>query len=433
MVKRYLCLWATILLIFSVLAVAACQPIVPNNPVQPIDPDSTVLSKLTATNGKVTNADGKEVFLRGTNVGGLFVTEHWMTGFVYGGSPSNDYRSLTQTFIKRFGEEQTKALWAEYRSDWWQEVDLKICADMGFNVLRLPFTYMNVDFAAVTDYENAGKQYDFSDLDNFVNTAAKYGMYTILDLHGAYGSQNGQDHSGQIIDNVADVDFYSNEQMMSLTIKLWGALAEHFKGNTNVAGYDILNEPGEKAGVTSERHWNFYNRVYKAIRAKGDEHIVIFESCWDAANLPRVEQYGWMNCMYSFHHYAGDKLPYTDYCNSWNYKLSSVASKNFGVPLFMGEFTNYKFYDNWRYTLNLLNKSDWHWTTWTYKVWNNSAWGVVNVRGSNNDKVRADTDSYEDIIKKFGYLRTEFCQKYTFSNGITLENLLTEFAKTSED
>lgn len=433
MVKRYLCLWVAILLIFSMIAVAACKPIAPNDPVQPIDPDSTVLSKLTATNGKVTNTDGKEVLLRGTNVGGLFVTEHWMTGFVYGGSPSNDYRSLTQTFIKRFGEEQTKALWAEYRSDWWQEVDLKICADMGFNVLRLPFTYMNVDFAAVTDYENAGKQYDFSDLDNFVNTAAKYGMYTILDLHGAYGSQNGQDHSGQIIDNVSDVDFYSNEQMMSLTIKLWGALAEHFKGNTNVAGYDILNEPGEKAGVTSERHWNFYDRVYNAIRAKGDEHIVIFESCWDAANLPRVEQYGWTNCMYSFHHYAGDKLSYTDYCNSWNYKLSSVASKNFGVPLFMGEFTNYKFYDNWRYTLNLLNKSDWHWTTWTYKVWNNSAWGVVNVSGSNNDKVRADTDSYEDIIKKFGYLRTEFCQKYTFSNGITLENLLTEFAKTSED
>ena len=433
MVKRYLCLWVAILLIFSMIAVAACKPIVPNDPVQPIDPDSTVLSKLTATNGKVTNADGNEVLLRGTNVGGLFVTEHWMTGFVYGGSPSNDYRSLTQTFIKRFGEEKTKALWAEYRADWWQEVDLKICADMGFNVLRLPFTYMNVDFAAVTDYENAGKQYDFSDLDNFVNTAAKYGMYTILDLHGAYGSQNGQDHSGQIIDNVSDVDFYSNEQMMSLTIKLWGALAAHFKGNTNVAGYDILNEPGEKAGVTSERHWNFYNRVYKAIREEGDEHIVIFESCWDAANLPRVEQYGWTNCMYCFHHYAGDKLSYTDYCNSWNYKLSSVASKNFGVPLFMGEFTNYKFYDNWRYTLNLLNKSDWHWTTWTYKVWGNSAWGVVNVRGSGDDKVRADTDSYEDIIKKFGYLRTEFCQKYIFSNGITLENLLTEFAKTSED
>ena len=433
MVKRYLCLWVAILLIFSMIAVAACKPIAPNDPVQPIDPDSTVLSRLTATNGKVTNADGKEVLLRGTNVGGLFVTEHWMTGFVYGGSPSNDYRSLTQTFIKRFGEEQTKALWAEYRSDWWQEVDLKICADMGFNVLRLPFTYMNVDFAAVTDYEKAGKQYDFSDLDNFVNTAAKYGMYTILDLHGAYGSQNGQDHSGQIIDNVSDVDFYSNEQMMSLTIKLWGALAAHFKGNTNVAGYDILNEPGEKAGVTTERHWNFYNRVYKAIREEGDEHIVIFESCWDAANLPRVELYGWTNCMYSFHHYAGDKLSYTDYCNSWNYKLSSVASKNFGVPLFMGEFTNYKFYDNWRYTLNLLNKSDWHWTTWTYKVWGNSAWGVVNVRGSGDDKVRADTDSYEDIIKKFGYLRTEFCQKYTFSNGITLENLLIEFAKTSED
>ena len=61
MVKRYLCLWVAILLIFSMLAVAACKPIAPNDPVQPIDPDTTVLSKLTVTNVKVTNAEGKEV------------------------------------------------------------------------------------------------------------------------------------------------------------------------------------------------------------------------------------------------------------------------------------------------------------------------------------------------------------------------------------
>ena len=165
---------------------------------EPKPPAKTLLPKLTVDGTKVVDPDGEEVFLRGINAGGLFVTEHWMTGFKYGSTPSNDYRSLTQTFIERFGEEQTKELWAEYRADWWSDTDFEICENMGINVIRLPFSYMNVDFAAVTDYSEAGKNYDFSDIDDFVERAARHGIYTILDLHGAYGSQNGQDHSGQI-------------------------------------------------------------------------------------------------------------------------------------------------------------------------------------------------------------------------------------------
>lgn len=387
------------------------------------------LPELHAEGDKIFSAGGEEVILRGVNAGGLFVTEHWMTGFVYGSTPSNDYRSLTQTFIKRFGEEKTKRLWQTYRENWWTEEDFQICADMGINVIRLPFTYMNVDFAAITDMDEAGKNYDFSAIEQFVNTAAEYGIYTILDLHGAYGSQNGQDHSGQIIENVGDVKFYSDETLKNLTVKLWKELSLHFKDNGSVAGYDILNEPGEKAVVTDKRHWDFYDEVYKAIRANGDNHIVIFESCWDGKNLPKPSDYGWENCVYSFHHYAGDKLNYPAYCASWNKKIEEVEAMQFGVPLQMGEFTNYTAIENWKFSLNLLNTSGWHWTTWTYKVWGKMPWGVINIRGTADEKVNAADDEYEDILLKFQRLNTSEGERYTFADGTTLESLLSEYAR----
>ncbi|MBP5242139.1 MAG: cellulase family glycosylhydrolase, partial [Clostridia bacterium] len=147
------------------------------------------------------NARGEEVTLRGVNAGGLGVVELWMNGFQYGGGDDGiycqDHYTLTQEFLSRFGEEKTKELWLAYQQNWWSDDDFKNCADMGMNVIRLPFTYMNVDFDAVTNFENAGKNYDFTMLDDFIDGAASHGLYVILDLHGAYGSQNGKDHSGQ--------------------------------------------------------------------------------------------------------------------------------------------------------------------------------------------------------------------------------------------
>ena len=386
------------------------------------------LPMVTTDGEKLVDEQGNEVIMRGINAGGLFVTEHWMTGFNKS-NPKNDYLSLSRTFISRFGEEDTKRLWEEYRSNWWTEEDFENCAEMGINVIRLPFTYMNVDFAAITDLENAGQSYDFSALDEFVEAAAEHGIYTILDLHGAYGSQNGQDHSGQIFDTAEEVTFYENEQLISLTVKLWGALAEHFRTNSNVIGYDILNEPGEKAGLTEKRHWDCFDRIYDAIRATGDRHIVIFESCWDGANLPQPSEYGWETCIYSFHHYSGDNISYEQFCESWDSKIAEIESWDFGVPLYMGEFTAYgKEARWWDYALSLLNEHGWHWTSWTYKVWGSMAWGVVNVPNDGAYKVNPDDDGYEDILAKFEHLDTSGCVRYTFSDGRTLFEIIDTYS-----
>lgn len=387
---------------------------------------------LTTDGKEVKNNDGETIYLRGVNAGGLFVTEHWMTGFEGGKTAKDDYKSLTKKFIERFGKDKTKQLWAEYRANWWTDQDFRNCADMGMNVIRLPFTYMNVDFDAIESYDNAGKNYDFSDLDDFVSKAWECGMYTILDLHGAYGSQNGQDHSGESFGNASEVDFYSNEQMKTLTVKLWTALSEHYKDNPAVAGYDILNEPSEKGGWIDDNqgangyiHWNMFDRLYQAIRSTGDEHIVIFESCWGEYNLPAPSRYNWENCMYSFHHYnnmGGDSTE--AFMNNWQSKLSDIENRfnewKYNIPVQMGEFTAYNSAEKWEKTLQLLNDRNWHYTSWTYKVWsNNSGWGIYNVNGS---KVDAANDGYDAIINKFKGIRTESGKAYS-NNGKTLKGI----------
>lgn len=431
--KKLSALFAAVVAVISLSALGACTDGKRPEPKPQPEPDTATLSALAAVGNRVVNEKNDAIYLRGVNAGGLFVTEHWMTGFVYGSTPSNDYRSLTQTFIARFGEQKTQELWAEYRNNWWMDADFKLCADMGVNCIRLPFTYMNVDFPAVrdNDYADAGKTYDFTALDAFVEKAAEHGIYTILDLHGAYGSHNGQDHSGQIFESASDVTFYSDERMIDLTVKLWSALSEHYKNEPAVAGYDILNEPGEKAGLTSERHFKVYDRIYKAIRATGDKHIVIFESCWDAKDLPMPDEYGWSNCMYSFHHYAESTFDAAAHGTDWNDKMRLADVRFKDVPLYMGEFTNYTSTEKWEYVLDLLNRSNWHWTSWTYKVWGNMPWGIVNIRGNNASKVNASADGYDDIIGKFKLLRSdsEVAKKYTFGeHGGSLEQLFKAYA-----
>ncbi len=384
----------------------------------------------------VVTDDGREVMLRGVNAGGLFVIEQWMNGFRESG-PANgidivarDHRTTTEVFLERFGEEKTKELWDAYRENWWSEADFENCAAMGMNVIRLPFTYMTVDFAAVESYDLAGEQFDFTALDAFVDAAAAHGMYTILDLHGAYGSQNGQDHSGETIDDVSDVDYYSNERMIGLTAKLWRAVAEHYKDDPAVAGYDILNEPGEKALSTEERHFKVFDVLYDAIREVDPDHIVIFESCWEGENLPQPSEYGWENCMYSFHHYTNmaNGGQYTQHGVSFNDKIANVSRQHFGVPLFMGEFNCYNDEEQWEYTLGLLNRLGWHWTSWTYKInntWGNSAWGIVSVPAE--DKVNAHTDGYDMILRKFSALKTDAGIRRTMLQTRTLESIMKEF------
>lgn len=376
---------------------------------------------------KIVNKRGEEIKLRGVNAGGYLVTESWMC------APRmkegrTDHLTLTNKLVERFGEAKTLRIWRYYRDNFWGEHDFANCKNMGMNVIRLPFSYMSLDPA----YHNVPKidaqEFNFTVLDNFIDGAARNGLYVVLDMHGAYGSQNGQDHSGQIFSNAEDVDFFSNVEKQNKTIHMWEEIAKHYKGVNSIAGYDLLNEPGEKAGSTEQRHWEFYDKLYDKIRAIDETRPLIMESCWDGGNLPHPSAYDWHNVIYSFHNYSGQYNDSSANLTSYQAKLNGVYAQNFNVPYYMGEFNCYGNYDSWRSTLSYLNQQKWHWTSWTYKLnrvnpEQYAGWGIYY---SSVDYIYFDTDSFDDIMDKIYYLDTSHddIEKMMFDNAVSLEKTM---------
>ena len=350
------------------------------------------------------SGSGEVIYLRGTNAGGWLVTESWM-------NPVNTscQQVLLDALESRFGKTVRDELIAVYQDNYWTEADFDNCAALGMNVLRLPFWYRDL-----LDDNNNLKSNAFARLDWFVENAAERGLYVILDMHGAPGSQNGSDHSG--VDGGSDKIgasqfFFGNNASynQNLYYSLWETIASHYKGNPAVAGYDLLNEPyctyrynsGYSDSYLHNLLWGIYDNAYDRIRAVDPDHIIIMEATWNPVDLPNPTQYGWSNVMYEYHNYL-----YDDYDNAnggqisnMQSKINSINSANYNVPSYMGEFCYFNSANAWDQGLALLNNAGLNWTSWSYKVLSSYGnWGVYN---HNPSKVDPWNDSEATIRQKW--------------------------------
>lgn len=382
---------------------------------------------------KLVNRRGETVVLRGTNVGGYLVIETWMTAFSSNSSLKGDHKTFTACFTERFGKNATLELWEYYRNNFLTEQDFIYFKQMGMNCIRLPFSYMNVDPLYNNVEEIPGQKFNFRLLDEFIQTAADYGIYTILDLHGAYGSQNGMDHSGELLP-AEQVDLFTNQEKMRQNIDLWVALSKHYKDNPAVAAYGTMNEPGGKVGgsigFTSKLQWNFFDELYFEMRLADPGHIIMFESCWEGENLPYTARYNWENVIYSFHSYSGSN-DYGVNKEKTDFRVDGIVKMKFSdVHKHIGEFNCYANEESWKYTLGRFNQLGWSWNSWTYKlnVVNDGdyrGWGIVYTKAAG---VVPETDSYDAIKEKWSRIKTTDPGMFmvTFDSGKTLFDIMKE-------
>jgi len=354
---------------------------------------------------------GKSVKLHGTNAGGYLLQELWMTPTL---STVNvkDETSIQSHLESRFGKEKARELEAAYRDSFWTAQDFDNVRELGANCIRLPFWYRTL-----TDENGELRTDAFARIDWFVSEAGKRGIYVILDMHGAPGSQNGSDHSG--VDGERDKKGASGfffgenaERNQQRFLELWKAIAARYKGNPTVAGYDLLNEPyctyrynsGLPDGELHSLLWGVYDAAYRIIREADPDHVIIMEAVWDPVDLPDPAQYGWENVMYEYHNYL-----YGDYDNAqgkqidnMEKKLGLIARADYPVPSLMGEFNYFNNYDAWDKGLALLNKADIHWTTWTYKTMADCGnWGIYHHAGKTG-KINLEQTAFESIKDFWG-------------------------------
>ena len=76
-------------------------------------------------------------------------------------------------------------------------------------------------------------------IDKAFSWAAQYNMTVLLDLHGAPGSQNGNDHSGCGNGVVG----WNTPQNIDMSVEAVRLMAERYGSRDNLAGIELLNEP----------------------------------------------------------------------------------------------------------------------------------------------------------------------------------------------
>lgn len=391
--------------------------------------------------------DGKRIILRGINAGNILLQEGWMSPFATKPKYNKDgtlvkdkdlniqYPEFTQEdFLKaidgnpNLSSKKDELLDHYYRS-FFSEEDFRIIKeDLRFNTIRLPFYWRNI---LNDDLTRKPEEDAFSYLDWFLENCKKYGLYLVLDLHGAPGSQNGYEHSGLILDKAS---LWTNQDYQKATIDLWDYVSEHYTSTrpdlgTSIASYDLLNEPQEKKDTPeSTVCFDFQDEIYKAIRANNDRHLITIESMWDFSVSPNPEKYDWENIMYEYHHY------------NWNRKLVSMDSfkayhdakhigTDYDVPIYIGEFTYFENRDDWKAALvDWYDQRNYSWTIWSYKAtvtggWTTS-WGVYTVQlnldtETEQKKTDVSTCTEDEFRRTCDMTKTENCAKGTLYEVIS--------------
>ncbi|EPQ28427.1 uncharacterized protein PFL1_04253 [Pseudozyma flocculosa PF-1] len=201
---------------------------------------------------------------QGVNLGTWFVQEGWMEADFMScatGSKQAEYDILDGFGSSPDGLKSARAYMEEHWDTFFTEDDFRKMAAMGINTVRLPIGYWSVGptFCHSSPFDAYKSVYQFSwrYIARAINWAAKYDIGVIVDLHGAYGSQNGQAHSGL---NDGNIQWY-NSYNQGLTTELLVWLAKEISDVTNVIGIQLLNEPQNR-----DQYWSWLPGAMDAMR-----------------------------------------------------------------------------------------------------------------------------------------------------------------------
>lgn len=347
---------------------------------------------------------GHVVTLKGINLGGWLVEEMWMQPFVTtppAGSSFKtikDHVSLWNTVETRFGPAGKARVQTAFRSAWVNEADFKRLHDAGFNCVRLPF------LASIVS-EPGGLRW----LDQAVQWGADNGIYVILDMHGAPGSQSDQGHTGQ-----ADLTlFFKDPANVSLAEKVWTQIARRYRDNPAVAGYDTINEP--TATPNSDTLYVVQDRLYRAIRAADPGHLIIIEDGYTGIQwMPFPAPSGWVNVAYSSHYYDFNAKSDADQQKAVGDYVASVEKESVrrSIPFYIGEYGlephgTKETLTNLVQTLDAQHLSS---SLWTYKVmWTGGGQSLWSLYSNPKPVTPLNpfTDTEDQLIQKCAELRTD--------------------------
>jgi len=328
---------------------------------------------LKVTGEKITNQNGDTVYLRGFGLGGMLHMENFIDGYA-----ANE-ETVREGLLKVLGQEKYDLFFREFYKNYFTVPDAEYIQSLGLNLVRIPINYHLFE-----DDMDPGviKEEAFEHLDRVIDLCAKHHIYTIIDLHALPGFQNQHWHSDNPTHKAL---FWVHKDFQDRALHLWEVVAEHYKDQPWVAGYDLINEPADPTG---KKVFPYYKRLYDAIRKKDPNHIIFLEGNRYSIDFDMFTEI-WDNVVYANHDYAGpgfmDGGDYPGYSRG-RYINKDTLEQDFlkksefmfshHVPVWVGEFgpvyTGVPEKDEMRYQVlkdQLANyrKYKVSWCIWLYK------------------------------------------------------------------
>ncbi len=300
-------------------------------------------------------------------LGGWMLQEPYMLQFSTIAYAQNNFKSKIKKLI---GAEKTALFYDAWLANHCRKADIDSLASWGFNSVRLPMHYnlytLPVDEEPVAG-QNTWLTKGFTLTDSLLAWCKAVQIYLILDLHAAPG---GQGTDAAISDrDTTKPSLWQSEAAQQKTIALWRRLADRYKNESWIGGYDLINEtnwgfekPSDKNGCEEKTNAPLkalLQSISKAIRQVDTNHIIFIEAnCW-ANNYAGIFPLWDSNMVVSFHKY-------------WNNNdIASIQKfleirEQQNVPIWMGESgenSNVWF----RTAIQLLEENKIGWAWWPLK------------------------------------------------------------------
>lgn len=174
--------------------------------------------------------------IRGVNLGGWLVLEPWITPSLF--DNTGDSRIIDEYTFGQYQDYNTAhAALTNHWNTFITYQDFVNIKNAGLNHVRLPIGYWAWDISRGEPYHQGQLTY----LTSAIGWARQVGLKVLIDLHGAPGSQNGFDNSGQKLSYPTWHESSDNVQRTNNIIK---TLANWYSSQTDtVIGIAPLNEP----------------------------------------------------------------------------------------------------------------------------------------------------------------------------------------------
>jgi len=302
------------------------------------------------------NEQNDTILLRGIGIGNWLLPEGYMWHF---GENGDRPRKIEKIIEDLTSHEFSMKFWKEFRKNYITETDIKRMKELGFNSVR-PALNARV-FLTEGDTAKFIEE-NFALLDSLIFWCGKYNIYVVLDMHGAPGGQTGQN----IDDSPKDEpELFMDPIFEKRLTSLWVKLAERYKDNPVVAGYDLLNEPLPERTGAAEKYKSqllpMYKRLTAQIRKIDKKHMIILEGANWSNDWSVFNEFIADNVVYQFHYYCWNN---PDNLNDISEFLRQRQMLN--APVWVGE-TGERNPSIYFATTQYFEKNNIGWAFWPWK------------------------------------------------------------------